>query len=162
MTSLKVDQAQDKFSGYISLVSINFVKWTFSFLCFTDFLLVAYSAKFKSKSLCKISKWELSRWPKVTKHRYATTVFCFFCKHKTVDSENSTFQKVSGVWHSLRNLNFKFGRSIEVYFFCFYWLWNNEHARACAKPWKRPFKLSNLQIKIKTNWYFLITDRKPK
>ena len=83
----KVDQAQYKFPGCISLVSISFVKRTSSFLRFTDFLLVAYSAKFKSKSLCKTSKWELSRWPKVTKHRYATTILYFSYKYKTVDSK---------------------------------------------------------------------------
>ena len=33
---------------------------------------------------------------------------------------------MSGVYHGLRYLNFKFGRSIEVYFFCFYWLRNND------------------------------------
>ena len=69
VTQLRVDQAQDKFPGCISLVSISFVKQTSSFLRFTDFLLVAHSVKFKSKSLGKISNWELSRWPKVTKHR---------------------------------------------------------------------------------------------
>ena len=36
-----VDQAQDKFPGRISLVSISFVKRTSSFLRFTDFLLVS-------------------------------------------------------------------------------------------------------------------------
>ena len=35
---------------------------------------------------------------------------------------NSTFQKVNRVCHGLRNLNFKFERSMEVNFFCFYWL----------------------------------------
>ena len=83
----KVDQTQDKFPGCISLISISSVRRTFLFLRFTDFLLVAYSAKFKSKSLCKISKWELSRWPKVTKHRYATTILYFSFKYKTVDSK---------------------------------------------------------------------------
>ena len=44
-----VDQAHDKFPGYMSLVSISFMKRTSPFFRFTDFLLVAYSAKFKSK-----------------------------------------------------------------------------------------------------------------
>ena len=83
----KVDQTRDKFPGCISLVSISFVKRISSFLRFTDFLIVAYSAKFKSKSLCKISKWELSRLPKATKHRYANTILYFSYKYKTVDSK---------------------------------------------------------------------------
>ena len=50
----KVDQAQDQFPGCISLISISSVRRTSSFLRFTDFLLVAYSAKFKSKRLQNI------------------------------------------------------------------------------------------------------------
>ena len=90
-----VDQAQDKFPGRISLVSISFVKRTSSFLRFTDIysLVVADSAKFKSKSLFRMSKWELSRWPKVTKHRYATTIFYFSYKYKTLDSKIEHFRR---------------------------------------------------------------------
>ena len=46
-----VDQAHDKFPGYMSLVSISFMKRTSPFFRFTDFLLAAYSAKFKSKKV---------------------------------------------------------------------------------------------------------------
>ena len=116
----KVDQAQDKFPRCISLVSISFVKRTSSFLRFTDFLLVAYRAKFKSKTLCKISKWnwELSRWSKVTKHRYATTVLYSSYKYKTRISKIQQFmQKVSGVCSGLIGMNFKFGRCNFFYFY---------------------------------------------
>ena len=50
-----IDQAQEKFPGCIFLVSISFVKRTSSFLRFTDFLLVAFSANFqRQKSLQNI------------------------------------------------------------------------------------------------------------
>ena len=49
----KVDQAQDKFPGCISLVSISFVKRTSSFLRFTDFLLVATARNSKVKIFAK-------------------------------------------------------------------------------------------------------------
>ena len=137
-TQLKVDQAQDKFPGYISLVSISFVKRT-SFLRFTDFLLVAYSAKFKSKNLCKISKWELSRWSKVTKHHYATTILYFSYKYKTLDSNIQHFRRwvlfvmVWEIWNE--------GRSRCISFVSIsYETMTVIRARACAKPWKCPFK----------------------
>ena len=49
----KVDQTRDKFPGCISLVSISFVKRISSFLRFTDFLIVAYSANSKAKVFAK-------------------------------------------------------------------------------------------------------------
>ena len=88
------DLDKDKFPGCISLLgSISFVKRTSSFLRFTDVFLVAYSAKFKSRSLYKISKWELSKWPKVTKHHYATTILYFSNSYKTVDSKIQHFSR---------------------------------------------------------------------
>ena len=115
-------KAQEKFPGCIFLVSISFMKRTSSFLRFTDFLLVAFSAKFKGKNLCKISKWELSRCPKVTKHRYAITILYFLTNIKL---ETRKFNISEGEWSLSwfeKSVNFKFGRSIEVYFFCFCWL----------------------------------------
>ena len=119
------------------------MKRTSSFLRFVDFLLVVYSAKFKSKSLCKISKWELSRWPKVTKHRYATTILYFSYKYKTVDSKIQHFRRwvefvmVWEIW--ILNLE---GRSRCISFFSIgYETMTVIRARARAKPWKCPFKL---------------------
>ena len=142
MPLAKVDQAQDKSLGCISLVSISLMKRTSSFLRFNDFLLVACSAKFKSKSLCKIWKWELLRWPKVTKHRYATTVLYFSYRYKTVDSKIQHFRRwvefvmVREIW--ILNLE---GRSRCISFVSIgYETMTVIRARACAKPWKCPFK----------------------
>ena len=136
--------AQDKFPGYTSLVSISFVKRTSSFLRITDFLLFANSAKFKSKSLCKISKWELSRWPKVTKHRYATTILYFSYKYKTLDSKIQHFRRwveFVMVWE-IQILNLE-GRSRCISFVSTgYETMTVIGARTCAKPWKWPFNVS--------------------
>ena len=47
-------------------------------------LLTAWISKAK---LCKISKWELTRWPKVVKHYYAITILYFSYKYKTLGSK---------------------------------------------------------------------------
>ena len=113
------------------------MKRTSSFLRFTDFLLVAFSAKFKGKNLCKISKWELSRWPKVTKHRYATTILYFLTNIKL---ETRKFNISEGEWSLSwfeKSVNFKFGRSIEVmisFVSIGYETMSVIRARACAKP----------------------------
>ena len=136
------DLDKDKFPGCISLPgSISFVKRTSSFLRFTDVFLVAYSAKFKSRSLYKISKWELSKWPKVTKHHYATTILYFSNSCKTVDSKIQHFSRWAEfvmVWE-IWILNLE-GRSRCISFVSIgYETMTVIRARACAKPWKCPF-----------------------
>ena len=115
-------------------------------LCFCTSL-ISYSllviAQNSKAEVCKISKWELSRWPKFTKHHYANTKLYFYYKCKTLDSKIQHFRRwvefvmVWEIW--ILNLE---GRLRCISFvFIGYETMTVIQARACAKLWKCPFKI---------------------